>query len=252
MAIIYFPANNIPEGIYTKLSFNSNGEIIAASQPTKLTELGITDGLSNATTSTQQAYFGKINLKSLNSSYLTIANIQNLTANRNLNISINDIDTTIFIKGFTEISGVNTGDQLIGLYGDIIGEGIGPIKTELSTTGVIAGIYGKNNFVPKIEVDLKGRLIDVQEIKINITPNEITGVLNIEKGGTGRETIGTNGQVLVSENNGFEFKTLEAGENIGIEHNGNNIKFNVILNDVLTQIYEDSMFYSFFISGGIS
>jgi hypothetical protein len=82
------------------------------------------DYLSNSTTSTQDGYFGNINLydDSTPSHYLTITNSANLTAARTLSINVNDVNRTISLSGnltvsaAATISGTNTGDQDLSGY----------------------------------------------------------------------------------------------------------------------------------------
>jgi len=71
------------------------------SKPTTLSGYGITDALSNSTTSTQSGYFGNIHLydDSTPSHYLGITNSANLTAARTLSINVNDADRTITLSG---------------------------------------------------------------------------------------------------------------------------------------------------------
>lgn len=81
--------------------------------PTTLSGYGITDALSNSTTSTQDGYFGTIKLRDVTnpSHYLTIRNNEDLTAAHTLNIITGDADRTLTLTGNATISGTNTGDQ---------------------------------------------------------------------------------------------------------------------------------------------
>lgn len=82
------------------------------------------DYLSNSATSTQDGYFGNINLydDSTPSHYLTITNSANLTANRTLSINVNDVSRMITLSGnltvsaAATVSGTNTGDQDLSGY----------------------------------------------------------------------------------------------------------------------------------------
>jgi hypothetical protein len=66
----------------------------------------------------------------------------------------------------SNISGSNTGDQTITLTGDVVGSGTGTFPTELSLTGVVAGVYGDATLVPQFIVDDKGRISSVVEVPI--------------------------------------------------------------------------------------
>lgn len=85
--------------------------------PTTLSGYGITDALSNSTTSTQDGYFGTIKLRDVTnpSHYLTVRNNEDLTAAHTLNIITGDADRTLTLTGNATISGTssgtNTGDQ---------------------------------------------------------------------------------------------------------------------------------------------
>jgi hypothetical protein len=75
--------------------------------------------LSNSTSSTQDGYFGNVNLydDTTPSHYLTVTNSANLTAARILSIDVNDASRTISLSGnltvsaAASVSGTNTGDQ---------------------------------------------------------------------------------------------------------------------------------------------
>ena len=54
----------------------------------------------------------------------------------------------------------------VTLVGDVNGSGDGVITTTLNLTGVVAGIYGSNNSVPKFKVDEYGRIISVSVVPI--------------------------------------------------------------------------------------
>ncbi|MBK9723349.1 MAG: hypothetical protein IPO78_17435 [Saprospiraceae bacterium] len=114
------------------------------STPTTLSGYGITDALSNSTTSTQDGYFGNINLKddTSPSHYLTITDAENLTADRILSLSVNDAARSISLSGnltvssSATISGTNTGDQTITLTGDVTGSGTGSFATTVADNSV--------------------------------------------------------------------------------------------------------------------
>jgi phage-related tail fiber protein len=141
-----------------------------ASKPTTLSGYGITDALSNSTSSTQNGYFGDIFLydDTTPSHYLGITNATNLTAARTLSINVNDADRTVSLSGnltvnsAATISGTNTGDQTITLTGDVTGTGTGSFATTLANSGVTAGTY--NNVATEVRpftVDAKGRITSI-------------------------------------------------------------------------------------------
>lgn len=111
------------------------------SKPTTLSGFGITDALSNSTSSTQSGYFGDIYLydDSTPSHYLQITNSANLTALRTLSINVNDASRTLSMSGnltvssTATVSGTNTGDQTITLSGAVTGSGTGAITTVMNS-----------------------------------------------------------------------------------------------------------------------
>lgn len=79
-----------------------------------------TDFLSSSTSSTQDGYFGNVNLRddTSPSHYLTITDAENLTANRTLSLVMGDASRTLTLGGNATLnggthSGTNTGDQNI-------------------------------------------------------------------------------------------------------------------------------------------
>ena len=114
------------------------------STPTTLSGYGITDALSNSTSSTQSGYFGDIFLydDSTPSHYLQITNSANLSAARVLSLNVNDADRTVSLSGnltvssAATISGTNTGDQTITLTGDVTGTGTGSFATTIANNSV--------------------------------------------------------------------------------------------------------------------
>jgi cytoskeletal protein CcmA (bactofilin family) len=156
----------VTNGVYTNGSYADPSWITSlswskvSSRPTTLSGYGITDALSNSTSSTQNGYFGDIYLydDSTPSNYLQITNSANLTAARLLNINTNDADRTISLSGnltvssAATISGTNTGDQTITLTGDVTGTGTGSFATTLANSGATAGTYRS------VTVDVKGRV----------------------------------------------------------------------------------------------
>lgn len=152
--------SGVTAGTYRSVTVDAKGRVTAGTNPTTLSGYGITDALSNSTTSTQSGYFGDIFLfdDSTPSHYLAITNSANLTAARTLSINVNDADRTISLSGnltvsaAATVSGTNTGDQTITLTGDVTGSGTGSFATTLANSGVTAGTY------TKVTVDAKGRV----------------------------------------------------------------------------------------------
>jgi hypothetical protein len=190
------------------------------STPTTLTGYGITDALSNSTTSTQSGYFGNIYLydDSTPSHYLEITNSANLTAQRSLSINVNDADRTISLSGnltvssAATISGTNTGDQTINLTGDVTGSGSGSFSTTLANSGVTAGTY------TSVTVDTKGRVTSGSN---PTTTGSGSGVLSDSPSFT----------TLVNLNNRAELRFLEASEN-GTNYVGFEAPANITANKI--------------------
>jgi hypothetical protein len=163
---------------YRSVTVDAKGRVTAGTNPTTLSGYGITDALSNSTTSTQSGYFGDIFLydDSTPSHYLGITNSANLTAARTLSLNINDADRTISLSGnltvssAATVSGTNTGDQTITLTGDVTGTGTGSFATTLANSGVTAGTYNNSaTAVRPFTVDVKGRITGVGT-EVTITP----------------------------------------------------------------------------------
>lgn len=71
------------------------------------------------------------------SNNVRIVNDSSITADRNLHISINDVDTNLTLTGSATISGTNTGDQTINLIGDITStSGSGTLSTSIADNAV--------------------------------------------------------------------------------------------------------------------
>jgi hypothetical protein len=151
--------SGVTAGTYNSVTVDAKGRVTAGTNPTTLSGYGITDALSNSTSSTQNAYFGDIHLQddTTPSHYLKITDTDNLTANRTLNLTVNDADRNLSlsgnltVSGNATVSGTNTGDQTITLTGDVTGSGTGSFATTLAASGVTAGTY------TKVTVDAKGR-----------------------------------------------------------------------------------------------
>ena len=88
-------------GTYRSVTVDAKGRVTAGTNPTTLSGYGITDALSNSTTSTQNGYFGDIYLydDSTPSHYLQITNSANLTAQRTLSLNVNNANRTVSLSG---------------------------------------------------------------------------------------------------------------------------------------------------------
>ncbi len=135
---------------YKSVTVDTYGRVTAGTNPTTLSGYGITDALSNSTSSSQNMY-GQLYLydNGLSSTglYLKVDNVSDLTTARTLSIDVNDANRTITLSGnltvsaASTVSGTNTGDQTITLTGDVTGSGTGSFTTTLANSGVTAGTY---------------------------------------------------------------------------------------------------------------
>ena len=135
---------------YKSVTVDTYGRVTAGTNPTTLSGYGITDALSNSTSSSQNMY-GQLYLydNGLSSTglYLKVDNVSDLTTARTLSIDVNDANRTITlsanltVSGTATVSGTNTGDQTITLTGDVTGSGTGSFTTTLANSGVTAGTY---------------------------------------------------------------------------------------------------------------
>ena len=175
----------VTPGTYISTTVDTYGRVTAGTNPTTLSGYGITDALSSASNSTQNAYFGDIFLydDSSPSHYLQVTNSANLTAARSLSINVNDADRIISLSGnltvssTSVVSGTNTGDQTITLTGDVTGTGTGSFSTTLANSGVSAGTYNDAaTSVRPFTVDAKGRITAIGTA-VTIAPafSSITG-----------------------------------------------------------------------------
>jgi hypothetical protein len=170
--------SGVTAGTYSSVTVDVKGRVTAGTNPTTLSGYGITDALSNSTTSTQNGYFGDIFLfdDSTPSHYLGITNSANLTAARTLNLNVNDANRTVSLSGnltvsaTATVSGTNTGDQTITLTGDVTGSGTGSFAATLANSGVTAGTYNDSaTAVRPFTVDVKGRITGIGTA-VTITP----------------------------------------------------------------------------------
>jgi hypothetical protein len=156
------------------------------SPQTTLSGYGITDALSNSTTSTQDGYFSTIKLKDVltPSHYLTLQDNENLTANHILSFNTGNADRTLTFSGDATVSGTNTGDQTITLTGDITGSGTGSFATTIGARKVLYSM------MPSVaDGKLKGRSAgsagDEQEITVGSGLSLSAGTLSATGGGSG-------------------------------------------------------------------
>jgi hypothetical protein len=143
---------------------------------TTLSGYGITDALSNSTTSTQDGYFGTIKLKDVTnpSHYLTLRDNEDLTAARTLNIITGDLDRTLTFTGNATISGTNTGDQTISLTNDLSGSGTGTISATIAT-----GAVSNSKLAQMAQHTYKGNNTGSTADAADITSTQLTADLNL-------------------------------------------------------------------------
>lgn len=141
-------------GVIEEVTCTSAGRALlddanAAAQRTTL-ELGTaaqsatSDFLSSSSSSTQTGYFGNIHLRDDTnpSHYLILTDLDDLSADRTLSLTVNNADRTISLSGnltvssSATISGTNTGDQTITLSGDVSGSGTGSITATIGDRAV--------------------------------------------------------------------------------------------------------------------
>jgi hypothetical protein len=176
--------SGVSAGTYRSLTVNAKGLVTGGTNPTTLSGYGITDALSNSSTSTQSGYFGNIFLydDSAPSHYLGITNSANLTAARTLSLNVNNADRSLSLSGdltvssAATVSGTNTGDQTITLTGDVTGTGTGSFATTLANTAVTPASYGSASSVPTFTVDSKGRLTAASNTTIAIAQSAVTNL----------------------------------------------------------------------------
>jgi len=176
--------SGVSAGTYRSLTVNEKGLVTGGTNPTTLSGYGITDALSNSSTSTQSGYFGNIFLydDSTPSHYLGITNSANLTAARTLSLNVNNADRSVSLSGdltvssAATVSGTNTGDQTITLTGDVTGTGTGSFATTLANTAVTPGSYGSASAVPTFTVDSNGRLTAASNTTIAIAQSAVTNL----------------------------------------------------------------------------
>jgi hypothetical protein len=88
-----------------------------------------------------------------------------------------------------------TGANTFTSGGIVIGNGTGALQVLANT--VSAGVYANASHVPVITVDDYGRVSNVINTAISIDTTQVTsGILGVERGGTGANTFTTNGVLL--------------------------------------------------------
>ena len=131
------------------------------------TIIDITKGGTGATSaSVARANLGLVIGTDVLSANATTANIAPST-NRNY---VTDAQTGVI----SNTSGVNSGDQIIALTGDITGSGAGTFTATLTNTGVTAGSYGSSTAIPTFSVDSKGRITTAGTVGIIASGNATT------------------------------------------------------------------------------
>jgi hypothetical protein len=142
---------------------------------TTLSGYGITDALSNSTTSTQDGYFSTIKLKDVTnpSHYLTVDVNEDLTAARTLHIVTGDATRTLTFAGNATVSGNNTGDQTISLTNDLSGSGTGTISATITT-----GAVSNSKLAQMAAHTYKGNNTGSTADAADITATQLTADLN--------------------------------------------------------------------------
>ena len=94
-----------------------------------------------------------------------LASVINSTTTPAISISLGDIlpssVTSAGIITGSNLSGINTGDQVITLTGDITGSGTSTFVTTLATVNSAPGVYGSAHVIPVISVNEKGLVTSV-------------------------------------------------------------------------------------------
>lgn len=88
------------------------------------------------------------------------------------NITPTSVAATGNVTGLN-LSGTNTGDQVIVLSGDGTGSGTGPITLTLATVNSTPGIYGDDHFVPTITVNNKGLVTSITTQHVDTTVRDL-------------------------------------------------------------------------------
>lgn len=73
----------------------------------------------------------------------------------------------------SNLSGVNTGDQIITLTGDVTGSGTGTFEATLKTVNLSPGTYADSHFVPTITVNEKGLVTSITTQHVDTTVRDL-------------------------------------------------------------------------------
>ena len=120
--------------------------------------------------------------------------VANPTTTPAITLTLGAITPTSVVSSGTisgsNLSGVNTGDQVITLTGDVTGSGTSSFLTTLATVNATAGTFGNATTVPQFTVDTKGRVTHVVNVPITVgsvtsvtstgTQGVITSVTNVQ------------------------------------------------------------------------
>lgn len=88
------------------------------------------------------------------------------------NITPTSVAATGTVTG-SNLSGTNTGDQIIVLSGDGTGTGTGAITLTLATVNSAPGTYGDSHFVPTITVNNKGLVTSITTQHVDTTVRDL-------------------------------------------------------------------------------
>lgn len=114
------------------------------------------------------------------------ASVTDSTTTPSISIGLGDITPTSVIStgeiSGINLSGTNTGDQIITLTGDVTGSGTASFETTLATVNTTVGTYGTNITIPQVTVDEKGRITNVVELPISSSAGGTITMLTVITG----------------------------------------------------------------------